>query len=269
MDHSGLTPADRTAAVSLSFDDGTRTQRELAASILAEHGLRATFYVNPQGTTPTAPDWEQAMQPWARLSRAGHEIGNHTLTHPTPRSMVPEPLDRCFETMSLADIEGEIVEAERRLVLLTGVTRRTFAYPYTVDFVGEGLTQQSYVPVVARHFVAARNGQHTVNYLTTCNLHSLWSMVCWRHSGAEMIGWADRAAATGAWLIYMFHGIGGEHLSIAEEDFRALCAYLARPGIGLWVAPVIEVADEVLRRRTAGSHDRQPAGGGLTHQPDG
>jgi peptidoglycan-N-acetylglucosamine deacetylase len=244
-----ILPDGCRGAVSLTFDDGTRTQRELGVAILDEYRLRGTFYVNPRGTTPSAADWREAMAPWAAVARAGHELGNHTLTHPAPRSMHPEPFEPCFETMSLGDIEYEIVEAERRLTELTGIAQRTFAYPYTVDYVGEGPTQQSYAPVVARHFAAARNGQNTLNYFPTCNLHCLWAMVCWRHSAAEMIGWADRAAHSGAWLIYMFHGIGGEHLSVAEADFRDLCAYLARPANGLWVAPVVEVAAAVIRCR--------------------
>ncbi len=58
--------------------------------------------------------------------------------------------------MTLADIEADVLEAERRLRLLTGVAERSFAYPCYQDFVGCGPTRQSYVPVIARHLVAAR-----------------------------------------------------------------------------------------------------------------
>jgi hypothetical protein len=186
-----LLPRDCRAAVSLTFDDGTRTQRELAVPVLAEHGLRGTFYLNPGDTTPGAGDWRDRLAPWTAVGQAGHELGNHTLTHPCPRLLSARTPAHCLESLTLAQIEHEIAEAQGRLQELTGVAERSLAYPCCGDFVGEGPAQQSYVPVVARYHATARHGLHTHTYLETCNLHTLPAMVCWRHSGAEMVGWAD------------------------------------------------------------------------------
>src|ERR671931_2018435 len=43
----GPWPGECRGAVSLTFDDGMRSQLETAIPLLDEHGLQATFYLNP------------------------------------------------------------------------------------------------------------------------------------------------------------------------------------------------------------------------------
>jgi peptidoglycan/xylan/chitin deacetylase (PgdA/CDA1 family) len=71
---SAVFPAGASAAVSLSFDDARASQLD-GARMLTEHGLRATFYVLPSGLT-AAPDR------WRAVAGSGHELGNHSTTHP-------------------------------------------------------------------------------------------------------------------------------------------------------------------------------------------
>ena len=53
-------------------------------------------------------------------------------------------------------MRDELIEANRRIATLLGVTPRTFAYPCGQTFVGRGPGTQSYVPVVADLFLAGR-----------------------------------------------------------------------------------------------------------------
>lgn len=46
---------DCKGAVSLTFDDGSQSQLDIAIPILNEFGLLGTFYINPRGD-----DWETA-----------------------------------------------------------------------------------------------------------------------------------------------------------------------------------------------------------------
>src|SRR5918995_2472342 len=71
---SGVFPHGVSVAVSLSFDDARASQLE-GVRTLDDHGLRATFYVLPSEVA-AAPD------PWWSVARSGHEIGNHSDTHP-------------------------------------------------------------------------------------------------------------------------------------------------------------------------------------------
>ena len=63
--------------VSLTFDDGSSDQYAMR-SILAEHSMRATFYIN-SGTVgmPGYLNWDQL----AALAADGNELGGHTVDH--------------------------------------------------------------------------------------------------------------------------------------------------------------------------------------------
>jgi len=242
-------PNNCQGAVSLSFDDGMRSQLDTAIPMLNEYGLRATFYILPTGTTPYSDDWRSKRAEWREVAQNGHEVGNHSLTHPCSCAFRDTREGRSLQTMTLADIEADVLEAERRLCELTGVERRSFCYPCYDDFVGEGPTRQSYVPVIAKHFVAARGKGTYANHPLTCDLHHLWSFPCERMAGSEMIGLAEEAALQGRWAILTFHGVHEGHLPVADVDLRALCQFLARQRDRLWVAPVVEVAERIAQWR--------------------
>jgi peptidoglycan-N-acetylglucosamine deacetylase len=59
----------------LSFDDGPGPQTPLILDVLAEHDARGTFFVLGQSV-------EEREDVLARAIADGHEIGNHTYTHP-------------------------------------------------------------------------------------------------------------------------------------------------------------------------------------------
>src|SRR6266516_2205251 len=108
----GPWPRECHGAISLTFDDGMRSQLETAIPLLDEHGLQATFYLNPPRDGDEAA-WREKLAPW--------------------RATIPEQ------------------------------TVRSFGYPFYQSYVGAGTARQSYVPVIARHFVAARGKGETAN----------------------------------------------------------------------------------------------------------
>lgn len=59
----------------LSFDDGPGPQTPLILDVLAEHGARGTFFVLGQSV-------EEREDVLGRTIADGHEIGNHTYSHP-------------------------------------------------------------------------------------------------------------------------------------------------------------------------------------------
>ena len=63
--------------VSITFDDGHRTQSSFARGALARHGYKATFYLNPGSLSGWAMTWDDARA----LAADGHEIGSHTTDH--------------------------------------------------------------------------------------------------------------------------------------------------------------------------------------------
>ena len=241
-----LWPDDHEGAVSLTFDDGIPSQLQIAIPMMNHLGLRGTFYLSPRGE-----DWRKDLAPWVAVAQAGHEIGNHSLSHTCSRAFADTTDARGLENLTLDDIEADVVEAERRLAeLFPEPSPRSFCYPCWQSHVGEGLTRQSYVPVIARHFIAARGLGEVPNHPLTCDLHHLWSWDVSRMSGAQLVGLAEQCAARGRWGLFVFHGIHSGHLPVAEVDFRELCQHLQRHNRRLWTAPVAEVAGWVRRVRS-------------------
>jgi hypothetical protein len=238
-------PTGSDCGVSLTFDDGSKSQLERAIPYMNKVGVRGTFYLNPR------ENFQEQLKPWTEAAAAGHEIGNHTVTHPCARSLTGS--ERGLEAMTLADLEADILEAERRLrAAIPGQTRRSFCYPCYYHHVGEGLNRQSYVPIIAKHFTAGRTGTCNRGFFpdpTYCDLHCLESHACETLMGYEMIGLCERAANQGRWCILTFHGIHEGHLSVSDGDFRELCDHLVRHKNRFHVAPVTEIAERIAQLR--------------------
>ena len=83
--------------IALSFDDGPHPRNtERILDILAEYGIKATFFVVGENV-------EYYSAAAIRAVREGHEIGNHTYTHPHIAKLDRVSLDlevaRCQETV--------------------------------------------------------------------------------------------------------------------------------------------------------------------------
>ena len=105
-------PEQCLGAVSLTFDDGLRSHLATAIPMLDEYGLNGTFYLNPP-REGNAADWSARLAPWRVAAGNGHEIGNHSLTHPCSENFAFKAGARGLEHMTLDEIESDVLEAER------------------------------------------------------------------------------------------------------------------------------------------------------------
>jgi peptidoglycan-N-acetylglucosamine deacetylase len=64
-----------TSSVALTFDDGPSDDTDLVLSALHSHGIKATFFMIGRQV-------ELRPQPARRIVAEGHEIGNHSYSHP-------------------------------------------------------------------------------------------------------------------------------------------------------------------------------------------
>jgi peptidoglycan/xylan/chitin deacetylase (PgdA/CDA1 family) len=112
------TPAAMAAntVVSLSFDDGSADQ-PLAAQLLNQRGIKATFYIN--SAMLGSSGWYMALSDVQALAAAGHEIGGHTLHH----------LD--LPTITSTSAYSEVCD-DRTNIIKLGLNPNpvSFAYPY-------------------------------------------------------------------------------------------------------------------------------------------
>ena len=241
-------PKGTKAAISLTFDDGMRSQREIGVPLLNKYGVRATFYVNPRD------DYATMLAGWRAAAEAGHEIANHTVNHPCSKNFgfISENGRRSLEEMGFADIAWEIDETNRRIQeVLPNQGKVSFGYPCYQPFVGKGAARQSYVPVVLERCVAGRGRGEQSNDPRYCDLGYLWSWPCERMVAATMIGIVEQAIHLGRWAILTFHGIHEGHLSVTEGDLAELCAHLQKSSDRVWSAPVAEVASWVGEKQNA------------------
>jgi peptidoglycan/xylan/chitin deacetylase (PgdA/CDA1 family) len=116
---SGEAPASGTKWVLLTFDDGYASFETHAAPILREHGAAAIIFVHTDrgsvrihAETPVL-DWDAI----GRLQAGGFEIGNHSHTH------------RSFRTLSDEELDDELDRSESMLRERLGRMPRFFAYP--------------------------------------------------------------------------------------------------------------------------------------------
>ncbi|HTP31991.1 MAG TPA: polysaccharide deacetylase family protein [Candidatus Acidoferrales bacterium] len=109
-------PRDRRA-VALTFDDGPSEATLEILEILARHKAAATFFV-------CGANVERLPEVVRAAARAGHEIGNHSHTHPY------------LFLRSPGDIEADIRRAQQAIESATGVRPACFRAPYGVRWFG-------------------------------------------------------------------------------------------------------------------------------------
>ncbi len=243
-------PDDYRGAISLTFDDGMRSHLEVAVPLLNAAGLRATFYLNPDGAECDAGEgesWMERLKPWQAVQAAGHEIGNHSLMHPCSLNIDADWLQgRNLRDWTLQRLQEDILEAQRRINLAFPEQKHTtFAYPCYEDAVGKGKQRVCYTPFIAEHFVAARHkGElrgELANDPRVCDRHHLSSWPVERRDSPFMIGLIEQAMHLGRWAVFTFHGIHEGHLPVGDGDFQELIDYLARKRETIWSAPLATI----------------------------
>lgn len=115
---------DRVCAVSLTFDDGVQEDYTLIAPHLDRYALKATFAINGYYIGDLDDHYSPRMT-WEEcrsLVRSGHELSNHSWSHPK------------LTTLSDDSLRMEIARNDSAIEKETGKRPVTFIYPYnTVD----------------------------------------------------------------------------------------------------------------------------------------
>jgi hypothetical protein len=240
-------PDGRKAALSLTFDDARESQVDVGIPLLNELGVRATFYVLPEGARKRLAGWKAA-------AAAGHEIGNHTNTHPCTGNFAFSR-ENALEDYTLERIERDAAEASLFVSRELGREARSFAYPCGQTFVGRGDGVESYAPVVARTFRTGRLylGEDS-NDPAFCDFAQLLAVGLDGLSFEDVRPFVDKAVAGGRWLILAGHEIGESGPQTTRTaTLAALCRYAKDPKSGLWVDTVDAVSAHVRRTRDGDS----------------
>lgn len=236
-------PDGKRAAVSLSFDDARASQVDTGQAVLARLDARATFYVVPVHV-------EAKLAGWKRLVAAGHEIGNHSVRHPCTGNF-EWSREAALEDYTLERMRQELLEGNRRLEQMLGVTPVTFAYPCGQTFVGRGRATQSYVPLVAELFLAGRGWlDETPNDPTFHDPAQVSGMSMDGKDFPEVKTLVENAREAGQWLVLAGHEIGHSGPQTTRiEMLERLVPFLQDPNNRIWFETVEAVARYLKRHR--------------------
>jgi hypothetical protein len=236
-------PEGKKAALSLTFDDARLSQIDTGMPIFAKYKVRATFYVSPDNLEQRVDGWKQAVQD-------GHEIGNHTMTHPCTGNYAFSK-ENALEDLTLEKMAREIDGANELISKFLGIKPVSFAYPCCQTFVGRGKDVKSYVPLVAERFLFGRLGlSEAANDPTVCDPVQL---LCTGSDGLsfdELKALVDQAVEDRRWLILGGHEIGpGGYQTTLAPALEKLCQYAQNPQTGIWIDTVGSIGQYLLKVR--------------------
>ena len=236
-------PSEKRAAVSLSFDDARTSQPDEGLALLKKMGVKVTFFVTPEGVEKRLDGWQQAVVD-------GHEIANHSVTHPCSGNYAFSS-GNALETYTLESMARQLDEANARIEKLLGVKPTTFAYPCGHKFVGRDRNVKSYVPLVAERFLVGRGYMdESPNNPALTDLAQAMGTAFDDMDFPQMKAIVDAAAADGRWVIFAGHEIGQKaHQTTDLRALEQLCAYLKDPANGIWSGTVAEIGKYVRERQ--------------------
>jgi peptidoglycan/xylan/chitin deacetylase (PgdA/CDA1 family) len=109
-------PSERRA-LALTFDDGPSESTGAILEILARHGIPATFFM-------CGANVERLPSVAREVAAAGHEIGNHSYSHPYLFLQTPKAL------------RAELARAQTAIANVTGLQPHWFRAPFGVRWFG-------------------------------------------------------------------------------------------------------------------------------------
>lgn len=252
-------PNGTRAAVVLSYDDAAPSQLDHAVPALDAAGLKGTFFLSNVRQTD--------VERWRSAAAAGHELGNHTLNHPCLAGTFDMPPRQQLEQHTPESVLQEIRQQNVLLTALDGRRDHGFAVPCGQTLAGG----RDYLESLQRSGLVAysRGADQTDTDLRRDPLSLDLMKLPGRafaspDNSDKMIGFAQQAAKSGGLAVFVFHGVGGDHLSVTAEDHRRLIEWLAANRTTYWVATMRDVVKWIAdaKSRSAVARDQKEDGAG-------
>ena len=225
-------PDGKKAAIVLTYDDGLKSQYNIVIPQLEKRHFRGTFFLYGEVVkTKDIPCWEKA-------AKNGHELGNHSLFHPCLSGTTKnEPSAPCHH-LECYSVKGMITEIEMMnvfLYALDGKEIHAYAYPCGQTVAGG----EDYSVALSESGVvsfARGGGDHGI--ITNSDIDFFKTPTYSVPSGAnatEMITEAKNGLDKGGLVIFVFHGVGGDYLTVDAGEHEKLLDYLDQHSKEIWV----------------------------------
>jgi peptidoglycan/xylan/chitin deacetylase (PgdA/CDA1 family) len=230
----------KKCVVVLTYDDALNVHLTNAIPALDSAGLKGTFYISDYfgGLNGQIPKWKAA-------AAKGHELANHTIFHPCTggrpgREFVKPDYD--LNNYTIKRITDETRAMNTLLKAIDGKTKRTFAFPCS----DRNVNDTPYINGLKNDLVAARAVRSEMLTIDKIDLYNLPSYPINGESGDQMIALVKKAMENNSILIFLFHGVGGEHnLNVSLSAHRQLLKFLKENKKDIWIAPMIDVAEYI------------------------
>lgn len=234
-------PDTAQAALSLTFDDARSSQMDVGIPILNEHGIRGTFFVSYHAA-------EERLTEWKAAAASGHEIGNHTQTHPCSGCFdFVRERGNALEDYDLRKMAADIDQASAWIADRFGARPTSFAYPCGQTFVGRGIATRSYVPLIAERFLAGRLFRSEAAVPPRhVDLAQVFALDIDRIEPEAAIQHLEDGFEAGHWIILAGHEVAPDHQQgILPVTLNAVCQWARKKDSSLWTDTVSAVAAHI------------------------
>ena len=234
----------KQCAVALTYDDGLNVHLDQVIPLLDSTGFQGTFYI-----PGNAPALNQRMAEWRSAAEKGHELGNHTLFHPCAgqskgREWVNPNYD--LDNYTITQMVDEIILANTLLKAIDAKSSRTFAYTCGDQSVEDSV----FTGLIQDDFTGARGVTSKIQQLKDVDLYDIGAYMINGQTGDELIERVKEAQQKEALLVFLFHGVGGEHnLNVSLKAHRKLVNYLKQQEEEIWVAPMVEISKYIMKQK--------------------
>lgn len=208
---------DCTAAVSYTYDDDLQNQFDIIVPILDKYGFKGTFF--------TVTDWATNRKQWdilRELAANGHEIGSHTVSHPT---------------LTTSD---EMVKSKEKIEKEIGMPCLTIAYPYC--------NYPDNQSVLEKNYISGRTCSGQIIPNNQEDYFNFSSFICGTEGSVKTLRdfktQFGNAKDEKGWCVLLIHEVdeGDGYSPTSSEELDKSMEYLSNNGKTFWVATFRDVS---------------------------
>lgn len=230
----------KKCAVVLTYDDALNVHLDNAVTLLDSLSMKGTFYI-----AGSFEGFKNRMGEWKKAAARGHELGNHTLFHPCDASLPGRSWvnpENDLSKYSLKRITDEIRLTNTLLESVDGIKHRTFAFTCG-DTKVDGV---EFMNDLKKDLAGARAVRADMHKPDEIDLYSFDSYMINGETGEQLIQLVKKAQSEGKLLVFLFHGVGGEHsLNVSLEAHRQLLRYLKENEKDIYIDTMLGVAEHI------------------------
>jgi sialate O-acetylesterase len=235
----------KKATVVLTYDDALNVHLDNVQPALDALNIKGTFYVSTYSEA-----FRNRIDDWRRLAHGGHELGNHTIFHPCvgkdSRPWVNPNYDMGAYTVER--MVDEIKFNNTLLEAVDGKKERTFAYTCG-DFTVNG--NDFFIDKLKGDLVGARAVRHEMHKIEDIDIYSIDSYAIIGETGEQMIELVKKAIETNSLLVFLFHGVGGEHsMDVSLSAHQELIEYLKSHETEVWTTTMLEAVENIRKNQS-------------------